>query len=287
MDIYFATSMRKRWEFEDLHDFVSALVSSDELRSLKVRYFDPTQSFDKNRINKGLIEALMLKRARCTVYSVQDTDTLGKDSELAATLAQGKPVVAYSPKIDVESRTAQLSSERPAVLLERLQFVVYADDGFARSVASEDWARIQGFAEKLEEFEGRMPWRSMIDTQSVHEFGAANADDLRMFGRAIAESEKRIYDRRARTLLASHPLAIQVNLDTGVANGVLVARDIGTCARLVRRILTNTMEYRVRYDEPSECWFLEEELTGSVFRVVTSNVKLTNCFWNFYGSRDV
>src|ERR1017187_8527142 len=44
--------------------------------------------------------ALMLKRAQCTLYLAQESDTLGKDSELASTLAQGKPVIAYVPRID-------------------------------------------------------------------------------------------------------------------------------------------------------------------------------------------
>src|ERR1022692_1131906 len=61
------------------------------------------------QINKGLVEALMLKRARCTVYMVQESDTMGKDSELASTLAQGKPVIAYVPQItDVEARARSL-----------------------------------------------------------------------------------------------------------------------------------------------------------------------------------
>jgi len=51
----------------------------------------------------------MLKRARCTVYSVQDTDTLGKDSELASTLAQGKPVIAFIPELDLADRLHSLS----------------------------------------------------------------------------------------------------------------------------------------------------------------------------------
>ena len=42
----------------------------------------------------------------------------------------------------------------------------------------------------------------------------------------VAASEARIYDRRAGTLMTSHPLGIQVNLATGVANGVLVVRAI-------------------------------------------------------------
>src|SRR6202035_3394250 len=80
-----------------------------QVRKLKLRYFDPTQSQCSYRIDKGLVEALMLKRARCTVYMVQESDTMGKDSELASTLAQGKPVIAYVPRIeDVEGHAAKL-----------------------------------------------------------------------------------------------------------------------------------------------------------------------------------
>ena len=45
MDVYFATSMRKRWEFEDLFDFVHELMGRPELEGLNVRHFDPTQSY--------------------------------------------------------------------------------------------------------------------------------------------------------------------------------------------------------------------------------------------------
>src|SRR5205085_5728589 len=132
MDVYFATSMRKRWEFEDLYDFVNGLMTRPELSDLNLRYFDPTQSYTANRVNKGLVESLMLKRARCTVYSVQDTDTLGKDSELASTLAQGKLVIAYVVDIVPVVCIRQLLSEAPATLLELLRFVLYADGQFSK-----------------------------------------------------------------------------------------------------------------------------------------------------------
>ena len=108
MDVYFATSMRKRDEYEDLYDFVNKLMAVERLAELNIRYFDPTQSFTPNRVDKGLVEALMLRRAKCTVYSIQDTDTLGKDSELASTLAQGKPVIAYVPRVDIAARAELL-----------------------------------------------------------------------------------------------------------------------------------------------------------------------------------
>jgi len=98
MDIYIATSMREKWEFEDTYDFIKELFKKDKLKSLKLRYFDPTQSLLSNPRDKGLLEGLMLKCASCTIYLAQETDTMGKDSELAATLAQSKPVIAYVPK---------------------------------------------------------------------------------------------------------------------------------------------------------------------------------------------
>jgi hypothetical protein len=281
MDIYFATSMRKRWEYEDLFDFVSALMTRPELQELNIRFFDPTQSFDKNRINKGLVEALMLKRALCTVYSVQDTDTLGKDSELAATLAQGKPVIAYAPKINPDERVKELHNQRPRALRDRLQFVIYADEIFTSSFRLE-MSFLEEFVKKLDAFEAGMPWKSLSDASSMDKFRESNRAELERFCRVIALSEERIYNKRAGTLLNSHPLGIQVNLDTGVANGVLVVRDVETCATLVRQILTNSMEFTVEHSRELECWLLREKLTKSIYRVVTNDRKLTNCFWNFY-----
>jgi hypothetical protein len=102
MDIYLATSMRNKWEFQESYDFIQKVFEkSRKIKNLKLRYFDPTQSKCDDRIDKGLIEGLMLKRVKCCIYMSQETDTMGKDSELAATLAQGKPVIAYIPEIDI------------------------------------------------------------------------------------------------------------------------------------------------------------------------------------------
>ena len=77
-------------------------------------------------------------------------------------------------------------------------------------------------------------------------------------------------------------LGIQVNLATGVANGVLVVRTIESCAKLLRAVLTNSMEFDLR-DRPEDgMWYLKEKISGCVYRVVSRDRKLTNCFWNFY-----
>jgi hypothetical protein len=127
MDVYVATSMRERWEFEDVHITASDIFSQQVLEKLKLRYFDPTQSFLDNRIDKGLVEALMLKRARCTIYMAQETDTFGKDSELATTLAQGKPVIVFVPELDV-AKHASLASSRPLAYLQRRLSQLLAED---------------------------------------------------------------------------------------------------------------------------------------------------------------
>jgi hypothetical protein len=282
MDVYFATSMRKRWEYEDLFDFVKELMNHDELKDLATRYFDPTQSYTKNRVNKGLVESLMLKRAECTVYSVQDTDTLGKDSELAATLAQGKPVVAYVPKVEPKERSEQLLEEDPVTIQERLRFVLYADENFAANLDQDELEFIRRFQGNLEQFEQTRIWRSIPDVEAIAELRRKHGNDPMKLCQIISSSEARIYDKREQTLKETHPLAIQVNLETGVANGVLLVRNINDCARLLRRILTNSLEFILENNEKDQMWYLKESITGCIYRVVTKDRKLTNCFWNFY-----
>ena len=280
MDVYFATSMRKAWEYQDLYGFIERLMASEELRELDLRYFDPTQAYTDNRVNKGLVEALMLKRARCTVYSVQDTDTLGKDSELASTLAQGKPVIAYIPDVDLDDRAKQLVSEDPATILERLRFVLYADEQLAQRLADSELALVDHVQDKLIEYCARRIWLSITDEEAVNKLRQALGGDLEVFCRTVAKSEKAVYDKRARTLRDSHPLALQVNLETGVANGVLVVRNVADCAALLRRILLSAMEFSL--EDADGMWYLKERISGCIYRVVTNDRKLNNCFWNFY-----
>ena len=101
LDVYVATSMRDRADFIAQHEFIKQVFADPQIDALRLRYFDPTLSYVENRITKGLIEMLMLRRARVTIYLAGAGDTLGKDSELAATLAQGKAVIVYVPKGEV------------------------------------------------------------------------------------------------------------------------------------------------------------------------------------------
>jgi hypothetical protein len=259
LDVYVATSMRKRHEFLEIAEFTTRIFDTQKLRDLKLRWFDPTQAYCGERIDKGLSEALMLKRATCTLYLGQESDTLGKDSELASTLAQGKPVIAYLPGPtdqevkDSVSRLATIyAKSEEETILERLQ--VFSPDLAWNNPDVRRWLDCPG----------------ILDRQHAMEL--------------LVGKTREHYNRRAKTLKETHPLGIQVSLGTGVANGVLVVRTPADCAELIYRIISGTLQFRIeeRMIEGSKHLFLRETLTDSIFRVMTGDAMLTNSFWNFY-----
>ncbi len=256
LDVYVATSMRERHEFVAINRLASEIFGHELLQPLKLRWFDPTQAYCADRIDKGLSEALMLRRAACTIYLAQESDTLGKDSELASTLAQGKPVIAYLPDADeqyVDSLISSIQAARPG-----------RDE-------------IHLLLEQLRIFDPTSAWRDGEVRDWCQEPSKASAAMIR--GR-LGVKVKEHYDKRANTLKESHPLGIQVNLATGVANGVLVVRKVDKCAELVRGILTGTLEFDL--EETSAYTALREQISGCIFRVMTADAMLTNTFWNFY-----
>lgn len=262
LDIYVATSMRDKHEYYMVNKISNEIFNGHKLKDYKIRYFDPTQAFCTDRIDKGLSEALMLKRAKGTLYLVQEIDTLGKDSELASTLAQGKPVIAYVPQGNEKDLSELIEAfkllndfDEKTILLELLKI-------FAKNLA---WDKEET---KLREW--------IADNKSI------NKEELRNL---VLNKMKIHYDKRADLLKDQHPLGIQVNLETGVANGLLVVRNIEDCCSLILNILLNNFEFDVKYlENPEEGKYLllQERLSGSIFRIITGNNHLTNSFWNFY-----
>lgn len=263
MDVYVATSMREAHEYQAVSKMIADVFQHDLLKTLKVRWFDPTQAYCEDRIDKGLVEALMLRRAMCTLYLAQEVDTLGKDSELASTLAQGKPVIAYVPEVKESEQTAYTD----ALLL------MVGGDGGDRN--------INVMLDQLRVFAPDAAWKDPEVQAWVREPTKADAGAAKA---KLAKCVRAHYDIRAKILKESHPLGLQVNLETGVANGVLVARTPEQCSKLIYRVLTNRLSFKL--SEESGSLLLREELTGSVFRVVTADKFLTNSFWNFY-TRDL
>jgi len=110
LDVYVATSMRDKGDFVAQNEFINKVFSHPAVAPLKLRYFDPTLSYVGDRITKGLIEMLMLMRATVTIYNAGAGDTFGKDSEVAATLAQGKSVIVYA---ETENRAKMFRVDHP------------------------------------------------------------------------------------------------------------------------------------------------------------------------------
>ena len=95
LDIYVATSMRKREDFRAMADFCNEIFQDEGLKDLKLRYFGPTRSAAIGHEDKGLIECLMVKCAKVLVYNAGTSDSFGKDVEAAMALSLGKPVVFF------------------------------------------------------------------------------------------------------------------------------------------------------------------------------------------------
>jgi hypothetical protein len=97
MDVYVATSMRDDRDYMEMKAFIDQVFGRKDISRLNLRYFDPTQAYCPNKYDKGLVECLMIRCAKVTIYCAQRQDTMGKDSELAITLGLGKPVIIYVP----------------------------------------------------------------------------------------------------------------------------------------------------------------------------------------------
>jgi hypothetical protein len=125
--------MRTQEDYVAQSKFIKELFNHPDVQDLKLRYFDPTASYELDRLTKGLIEALMLRRAKVTVYNAQAEDTMGKDSELAATLAQGKPVIVY---VQSEPRFVTVPGRSEPVDMNKRAKTFHADHPLGLQISS-------------------------------------------------------------------------------------------------------------------------------------------------------
>lgn len=309
LDVYVATSMRSNADFVSVNDFVQSLFAHDEIRHLKLRYFNPTQSWIEDRVAKGLVEALMLKRAAICIYMAQKEDTFGKDSEASVTLGQGKPVIVFVPKLedqeskidsesfarmernDLISRIKEQSSdeideaEDNESLMGRLltlRLEKLSSDDFAR-IVRKHWADfdLEGeFTKRINRDEELTKIRSWFKRV----VGGSTDLDLdpklaSLLVRILVAVSIR-FEQRARVFREVHPLALQVILSTGVLNGILVVRSFEDCAFLVKQLVENRLNLDLEIDENN--YKLIERNTRSVIRVISKNPLISNAFDTFY-----
>lgn len=310
MDVYVATSMREDSDFVSVNQFVLHLFDHPEVKPLKLRYFNPTQSWVEDRIAKGLVEALMLRRSAATIYMAQKIDTFGKDSEASVALGQGKPVIVYVPKLVVpelqldSSDLAQSSEEALRKILHRIdpdevsptmdreamlgailnrRLSTGTDEQIASTVARH-WADfgLDGETDRFKETRGKyLEW--LRGVMSTPDTPPPIPEGLRadIEGTLVATAVR--FERRASLFREKHPLALQVILSTGVLNGILVARSVDSCAALLRRVFENSLDLElVRGDES---YRLIERTTQSTIRVISRHHLLANAFASYYAGR--
>ena len=97
LDVYVATSMRRRSDFRNMANDCAYIFGHDNLKHLHLRYFDPTMSAAEGHEDKGLVECLMVKCGKVLLYFAGSSDSFGKDAEVAMAMSLGKPVIILCP----------------------------------------------------------------------------------------------------------------------------------------------------------------------------------------------
>ncbi|UJR86679.1 helix-turn-helix domain-containing protein [Sandaracinus amylolyticus] len=312
LDVYVATSMRSDADFVSVNSFCSELFRNPTIESLRLRHFNPTQSWIEDRVAKGLVEALMLKRSSMTIYMAQKSDTFGKDSEASVALGQGKPVIVYVPRlfvpdlIDSESLGAKTRADLQSLvaregneddreldetmdaqsLLARLITIrlIGATDDVILRATRQHWADFDLYGET-----GRIPedergaYRAWLDAVIRRGEDVAPAPEVRRHLIGIFVATTVMFERRSKTFREQHPLALQVILSTGVLNGILVARSVDSCAALVRALFRNELHSDLEIDDDN--YRLVERSTRSTMRVISRHGLIANAFTAFYKPR--
>ena len=307
MDVYMATSMRSDADFVSVNAFAKTLFDSPKIKSLKLRYFNPTQSWIDDRIAKGLIEALMLRRASATIYMAQKSDTFGKDSEASVALGQGKPVIVYVPKlvfpesdIDTEALFSKSRTDLTNLLTSGDQEDIDSsideqalfgkilttslnklDPQQLATIAKNHWADFDLIEEQTRIPEShRSSYRAWLKDAID---GSQSTVDIKPFHESLVSlfvSNAITFEKRAKLFREIHPLALQVILSTGVLNGILVVRTVEQCAEVLSQLVHNNIGVDFRKEDMN--YRLVEKVTGSTIRVISRHKLLLNAFATHY-----
>ena len=311
LDVYVATSMRSGADYVSVDRFVKTLFANDLIRPLKLRYFNPTQSWIEDRIAKGLVEALMLKRAAVTIYMAQKSDTFGKDSEASVALGQGKPVIVYVPKLTVGEHVVDTETLCRLTRSELVRMTGDADPDFEIDDAIDEEALVgvvltalidsasdealvesirrhwhdfdlYGEAARIHGTKLKAAYRGVLDSIIQTDQTVDIPEDIRhdLVGILVATAIR--FEGRARVFREIHPLALQVILSTGVLNGILVVRSVEQCAVVLNALLRNSLDLNMVTDEKN--YRLVERTTGSTVRVISRHKLLGNAFERHYSS---
>jgi len=312
LDVYVATSMRVDADFVSVNRFTKALFSHPDVKALNLRYFNPTQSWIDDRVAKGLVEALMLRRSSLTVYMAQKGDTFGKDSEASVALGQGKAVIVFVPKLafqgidseklwgmsraDLEREIAQEGTDddkesdptmdQDALVARLLTLRLHRiESGSFPTLVRAHWADFDLYGEdhRIENLTVREEYRRWLDEVVRQGKDVALPKELESHVVGILVAVAVRFEGRAKLFRDTHPLALQIILSTGVLNGMLVARAVDTCAKLVESLMTNELSFALQPE--ADNYRLVETTTGSTARVISRHTLITNAFAAFYSGQ--
>jgi hypothetical protein len=270
IDVYIATSMRNPLDFSMNSIFVDKLRNHAEISDFDLTFFDPTQAYIRDRIQKGLLENIMVARTSVTVYNAQESDTFGKDAEAGLTHAFCKPVIVYVTRL--------FGEDLPKTLMEKIDKIgvyselqkIYSDldslaleerDDFLNSFRDKDYLT-EPEVEKLKkpdkdkneaiEYIIDKKIKPLMNRLEDHDMGI----ELLQKGYSTSELEepvvefciKRIKKLEERALLFRelHPLTFQISPLDGIARGVFVTRSVDKTAELLRALLMGKVEYEVK-----------------------------------------
>lgn len=287
IDIYFATSMRKGLDFVSNARFVEEVIGTLKRSRLNLLYFDPTQSYMDDRIQKGLIESIMIKRCKIVVYNAQERETFGKDAEAGIGLAHQKSVIIYVPRILPSHEKLKefyhildTVGYKKAPLGEALMNKGYiSEEQYYKFKAPETEKgdaikNILGESEKLKKI-----FQEISDNDLKGELASKGYDptepeikeDIKNF------SFKKMLEFETRALLFKdlHPLSFQISPMDGIARGVFVTRTPIETAILIKEILLKSLDYEIigeEEDEPN--YLLRDKITHSPIRALPKDISL-------------
>lgn len=287
LDVYVATSMREPVHFTTNHEFVHRLFHEGQLRDLKIRYFDPTQSHLENRIQKGLLECLMIKRASVTVYNAQESDTFGKDSELGVTLAQRKPAIVYVGRILADEKSVQPVYEILDSTVRGTKDDLIDAILSRKLLSSSEVDPLRAPEKSKNDVVTKVILSTMPEIIGTIEEDYLSAELVQQ-GYSLEDAGDKVnefcvkkilkLEQRALTFRDVHPLSLQTSPLDGVARGVFVTRSVQQTAQVLLLLLRGTMRYTIK--EEKDNWLLFDDVTHSPVRVVTKNKVLTAAFWS-------
>ncbi len=311
LDLYMATSMRTDADFISVNRFADQLSRHAEVRPLKLRYFNPTQSWIEDRVAKGLVEALMLRRAQFAIYMAQKSDSFGKDSEASVALGQGKSVVVYVPKLCVpelqidseefgrrsrQELFALLQKAGDKVIDELDQTIDHealhaqlltvrlagATDEVVAGIVNSHWADFDLYGEddRIKDPATKSQYRGWLDAVVKQTEIPPLGDDVKRELLGILISRAVRFEARAALFRESHPLALQVIHTTGVINGMLVVRSVDACAKVLKGLVANELEYDLEIDD--ENYRLIERSSRSTVRVISRHLLIRNAFSRYF-----